>query len=325
MRITRLCKFGFKYLEGHKPEGVGLILTRRCNLDCSYCKIKDNSGKKNELTTREWKTIIDRFIENKHMHFIFTGGEPLLYDGLFELIDHTSKKAATSLITNTLLLDDGKFAKLKNLDYLTFSCDTSHRNKRLTKNTMNRFKKIADNSKRYGIKPSAILTVTSKNTEEIIPMIKEASRYDIPVLLSLIHSDQGKYDFRGYTPALEFRNEEELGRLRRLQNRLIRLKKNGYKISESKDFIRNMETYAKREYVIDCPATKPFFTIDCDGYIKPCHDIKASRVNALDFDDYEKMKEDVARTVPKNCNCYYDCYVGRNNSRIDLVRRVLRR
>ena len=320
-----MSKFGIKYFLGHKPEGIGLILTRRCNIDCSYCKIKDNSGRKKELTKEKWKKIIDKFVQNKHMHFIFTGGEPLLYKGVYELVDYTSKKAATSLITNSILLNNETFDKLKNLDFLTFSCDTNSKDGKMTKNTLNKFKFISQKSLELGIKPSTIITITSKNTHEVIPIIKEASKYNISILLSFIHSDQGDYDFRGYAPFLEFKSDKEFNELELLQRRLLQMKKEGYKISESDYFIKNMINYANGTFNTKCPATEPFFTIDCDGFIKPCHDIKASKINALEFEDYPEMKEKVSMMIPKKCSCYYDCYINKSDKKMDLIKRTLMR
>jgi MoaA/NifB/PqqE/SkfB family radical SAM enzyme len=305
MKLTRLVNIGTKYLLGHTLDGLGLIVTRRCNLTCPYCKIINEP--KEELSTEQWKKIINRFIENKHAHFIFTGGEPLMYPGIYELISFASKKAATSLITNTSLLNEETFTKLKDLDFMTFSCDALEQ-KTLQKNTLSKLPLIQEQCKKYDIKASAIITVTSKNVDEIPLIIKQLHRHGIASLLSLIHSDKGDYDFRGYAPSLEFRTEQDLRNLERLQKTLLTMKKYGFKIAEQNDFIKNMSTYAKGEYQMHCPATEHFFTIDTDGYIKACHDTKASSVNALTFEDYNAMKKEVKATIPQHCTCYYDCY-----------------
>ena len=165
MKYKRLVNYGIKYLLGHKIQGIGLMVTRRCNLKCTYCKIKDNSPniKEKELTQGQWKRIIKKFMKNKHDHFLFTGGEPLLYDPIYELIDYTSKYALTSLITNATLLDKNNFHKLQNLDFLTFSCDTSIKNRFLCKESRDKFDLIMKYCKKYDIAPSVLITITSKN------------------------------------------------------------------------------------------------------------------------------------------------------------------
>jgi len=326
MKFSRLIKFGLKHLAGYKVQGIGLNLTRRCNLDCDYCKIKDNSKliQQKELSHNQWKLIIDKFIKNNHVHFIFTGGEPLLYEGVYELIDYSYNSALTSLITNASFLDEHNLRKLKNLDFLTFSFDTSKKNSSLCKNPTNKLKIIRKYSKKYDIATSAILTITSKNTSEIEDIIKLLNNYKISILLSLLHSDRGNYDFRNYTPHLEFKRQEDYDNLINLQNRLLQLKKEGYKIAESDDFIKNMINYVTGNYKIQCLATNPFFTIDFDGRIKACHDTKPSDINALQFEDYNKMKNKVKKTVKAGCNCYYDCYIN-NEHKISNFLQVFRR
>lgn len=66
---------------------------------------------KHELSTSEWKTILDKAWQIGIPHIIFTGGEPTLRDDLAELINH-----AESLGQVTGLCTDG--LKLSNKQYL---------------------------------------------------------------------------------------------------------------------------------------------------------------------------------------------------------------
>ena len=60
-----------------------------------------------ELTTAEWKSIIDKAWAAGIPHIVFTGGEPTLRDDLPELIAHAEKNGQiTGLITNGLKLGD---------------------------------------------------------------------------------------------------------------------------------------------------------------------------------------------------------------------------
>ena len=63
MKLSRLLKFGPKIFT-HKLTGVGIILTRKCNLSCRYCNVvKKNNN--NELSIDQWKKVIDKFVYNK--------------------------------------------------------------------------------------------------------------------------------------------------------------------------------------------------------------------------------------------------------------------
>lgn len=323
MKFHRLVKHTLKTFLGYKAEGIGIILTRRCNLTCAYCKIKDNSEKtKNtELSLDQWQTIIDKFTQKKHQHFIFTGGEPLLFPDVYKLIDYTSKKAMTSLITNTTLLNEENFSNLKNLDFLTFSADTAGENNIFEKNANDKLKLIHNNCKKYNIDPAAIITITAKNIEEVPTIIKELTAYKIPALLSIIHSSASRqFEFRGNTPELEFSTDAQINELKTLQNTLLQMKREKYLIAERNDFIKNMSEFCQNNYQIKCPAGDKFMTIDVNGQIKVCHDIPASSINALSFTDYNEMKNAIKQTIPKTCNCYYDCYY---NSQYSLINRLL--
>lgn len=329
MKLSRLLRFGIRHVAGYESRGVGINLTRRCNLSCEYCRIVDNSKEKHrkELTVDQWKQIIDRFIAERRQHFIFTGGEPFVYRGLVELIRYTSKKAMTSLITNTTHLDERRFEQIRDLDFLTFSFDTVQVDSDVfQKNPIRRLGLIAEQCARYDIKPTAIITLTSKNTDEVESMIRVLDDHGISAMLSIIHSDPDPhFDFRNHTPELEFRTEEDFARLAALQRRLKELKAEGLRLAESDHYLDHMMDYAKGTFQVDCPAADPFFTIDYDGRIKACHDTPASDVSALDFGDFEEMRQRVRLTVKPGCNCYYNCYVEARSTLLDDAKRLLAR
>lgn len=329
MNLKRFVKFGVQRLVGAEVHAVGINLTRRCNLDCEYCKIVDNSREKmeKELSVDQWKVVIDNFVKHGHRHFVFTGGEPMIYRGLYDLIDYTSAKAMTSLISNTTFFNEERFGKLKNLDYLTFSFDTVNEDDlHFTKHSSPKLAMITEQCKKHNITPSAIVTVTSKNTDQVEEMVKQLDAHGITAMLSLIHSDDDPhFDFRNYTPHLEFTTELDYKRLEKLQARLIQMKRQGYGIAETDEYIYNMSAYSNGAFQVDCPAADPFFTVDYDGRIKACHDTPASDVSALEFTDYRAMQSEIKKTIKPGCNCYYNCYVYGRNGMMDDLKRALDR
>ena len=91
------------------PYRMDLAVTYRCNNDCAHCynaRPRDFS----ELSTQNWKQIIDRIWDNGIPHVVFTGGEPTLRDDLPELLAHAeSKGQITGINTNARRLQDTKF------------------------------------------------------------------------------------------------------------------------------------------------------------------------------------------------------------------------
>jgi len=77
-----------------------------------------------ELSTDEWKKIIDQSWEFGIPHLIFTGGEPTIREDLIELITHAEKNGqVTGLLTDGYKLLDKQFRNellLSGLDHLLF-------------------------------------------------------------------------------------------------------------------------------------------------------------------------------------------------------------
>ena len=93
------------------PYRMDLALTYRCNNDCAHC-YNARSRTFPELTTDEWKRILDRLWELAIPHVVFTGGEPTLRADLPELIAHAEHNGQiTGLNTNGRRLSDPDYIR----------------------------------------------------------------------------------------------------------------------------------------------------------------------------------------------------------------------
>lgn len=91
------------------PYRMDLALTYRCNNDCAHCY---NARPRSfpELSTAEWKAILDRLWQLGIPHVVFTGGEPTLRSDLPELIAHAEQNGQiTGLNTNGRRLHDRRY------------------------------------------------------------------------------------------------------------------------------------------------------------------------------------------------------------------------
>lgn len=70
---------------------IYLHITNRCGLGCPHCYNRTNPRDPDELTTAEWRDAIDQCVDLGASSFVFLGGDPLLRDDLFDLIDHVSR------------------------------------------------------------------------------------------------------------------------------------------------------------------------------------------------------------------------------------------
>jgi radical SAM protein with 4Fe4S-binding SPASM domain len=102
------------------PYRLDLALTYRCNNDCAHCynvehpsqKEEGSGGWAGELSTGNWKRILDKAWELGIPHIIFTGGEPTMRDDLPELVAHAEKNGQiTGLNTNARRLSDPRYVE----------------------------------------------------------------------------------------------------------------------------------------------------------------------------------------------------------------------
>lgn len=73
-------------LNGH------LEFTYRCNLNCIHCYCKGSEDKKRELTTKDWKKIIDEIHKEGCLCLCFTGGDPLIRGDFLDIYSYAKTK-----------------------------------------------------------------------------------------------------------------------------------------------------------------------------------------------------------------------------------------
>jgi molybdenum cofactor biosynthesis enzyme MoaA len=74
MKLSKWARAALK-AAWHRTATVNLIVTWRCDLNCSYCHSR---GKGVELDAEAWLSIARR-LASRYSAFAVSGGEPLLY------------------------------------------------------------------------------------------------------------------------------------------------------------------------------------------------------------------------------------------------------
>jgi radical SAM protein with 4Fe4S-binding SPASM domain len=93
------------------PLRVDLALTFRCQNNCIHC-YAGGPHETSELTTEQWKKVIDRLHQIGVFILTFTGGEPTLREDLPELLLYGQNKGiVTGLITNGRKLKDKTYVE----------------------------------------------------------------------------------------------------------------------------------------------------------------------------------------------------------------------
>lgn len=178
----RATKILFKKFS--KPELIILDISHRCNLQCNICEIRKDKPIQ-EYTLREVEGLINEVIDWQVKEFALSGGEPLLREDIFEILDFVQKiKYHIGILTNGIILSDSFIKRL--LPYLTCSClslsisldaltpgihDEIRGTKGCFDKTSGALKRLSEFKKEYpGINFNSISIILNENLEELLDL-----------------------------------------------------------------------------------------------------------------------------------------------------------
>ncbi|WP_238881678.1 putative heme d1 biosynthesis radical SAM protein NirJ1 [Clostridium sp. YIM B02551] len=199
-----------RYVQGANNQRNGVSLgygpvvvwncTRTCNLKCVHCYASsDNKKYDGELSTEEGKRFIDELDEFRVPVILFSGGEPLLREDLFELVQYANKyKIRSTISTNGTLIDKEIATKIKNsgVGYVGISLDgvgASHDEFRRTKGAFNLALNGIRNCKEVNQRVGLRFTINRHNfnqLEDIFHLIKDED-IDRVCFYHLVYSGRG--------------------------------------------------------------------------------------------------------------------------------------
>lgn len=92
-----------------------IVLTRACNLRCNFCYVKNAGYDINDkINYNDLKRIVDFCCDSPIKYIFFTGGEPLLYPYITDILQYIKYKKSsiiTAVATNGILLKNIDFCK----------------------------------------------------------------------------------------------------------------------------------------------------------------------------------------------------------------------
>ena len=92
-----------------------VVLTHNCNLRCEFCYAKSAGYKETDrISIKNLKEIVSFCKDSKVKYLVFTGGEPLLYPNLVEVLQYiktNTPSISVAIPTNGVLLKDLDYCK----------------------------------------------------------------------------------------------------------------------------------------------------------------------------------------------------------------------
>jgi len=151
-------------------------LTERCNLKCKHCRMDDHT--EDELSLKEALSLIDHLSQWASPTLILSGGEPLLREDLFEIIQYaTEKNLRVVLATNGTLLNEESVKKLKKSGVkrvsisLDFAQEERHDEFRGEKGAFKKALEGLNYLRENGLPFQINMTLTKENLSELDPLL----------------------------------------------------------------------------------------------------------------------------------------------------------
>ena len=152
-----------------KIKSLDWEITRECNLNCKHC-IVSSPQKTAELTVEQIIRAINNLYDNGLEEISFTGGEPMLFPGIMDVLKYNKYKGITSrVLTNGILLTKEKVKALSgmvseigvSLDGITEESNDYIRGA----GSYNRIMKGINNLKEAGVDFSIYFTLHKRNCD----------------------------------------------------------------------------------------------------------------------------------------------------------------
>lgn len=158
------------------PIMLSLRLTNRCDSKCIYCFSNSNNGNKEDLNFKYLIKLLDESKLAGLRSLNLTGGDPMLYPNIFDLILYLENNKFSYQISTKKILTDSEIHKLSNtgLKKIQFSIDSidDDLNYHLIgkKDYFSKMSKVIEKCKQNGIKVYVNTVIMSNNIKEIKTM-----------------------------------------------------------------------------------------------------------------------------------------------------------
>lgn len=173
-----------------KPFIIFWELTRACMLACRHCRAKAMRKRHpDELTTEEAFGVVDQIAEfgEPYPLVVFTGGDPLMREDVFEIVEYTTRKGIRAAIafSGTKLATKERLEKLKEagISRIAISLDGSnpdiHDHFRGVTGTFETSLEILEMAKELGISRQINTTVTTFNIHDLPNIARIGIDYDV--------------------------------------------------------------------------------------------------------------------------------------------------
>ncbi|MEG3006103.1 MAG: radical SAM protein [Oscillospiraceae bacterium] len=261
--LNKLVEENLEFCDEDEYKSCYIHITQNCNLKCPYCYSKDSMRNKfQDLDLDSWKKAIKKVKAMGFNRLVFSGGEPLLYTQIDELLSYCNELQfeEIDLISNGLLVNKRNIVFLKeNVKNLCISLDGYNEETNCLTRGAGNFEKVVDSIKMLReneVAVNIIATIYKENINDINEYINLASSLDCTVSFSL------------FTVSGEAKNNQQL---QQTETQLTGLSEYLLDDDTPQLLFDNVPIIKGIQYREGCGAGNYLISINADGNVYPCH------------------------------------------------------
>ncbi|MCK5682895.1 radical SAM protein [bacterium] len=298
-------KYTKSALKKRQPIYATLELTQNCNFSCMHCYLGlPETNRKDEnidLSTEEWKKIIDKVAATGIFFVVLTGGEVFLRSDALELIEYiVNKGLIVSVFSNGSFITHDIALKLKKMKIFCIAYSLHSPTPEIqdkisgTDGSYDKILSAIKISKEVGLHTILKASIGKINLHQIDELIKFADDMDVPLELGFMTLA----DRFGNVP-LDFQITD-----RKELSPVIKKVMNYNKNNQAQEACKSMDPVFKDNF--RCSGLFTAFCVESDGFITPCPgiDYKVGSLLIEDFDDIwynDKAMAFACRKMPEMC------------------------
>lgn len=317
-------------IDATKPRRFYGILNERCNLKCQGCDYWRREHYVDEMSAADWIRVLKEIKEFVGpFHINFSGGEPLLKHGLFDILNFCRDNGILAGMTsNAIILKDRQAAQLveAKLFSLNISLDghtaATHDLQRGVKGSHAKVLRTVELMKAHAAKtgihvPIVIKpTVSRLNFQEMPDLVRMVAGMGVNGILFQPISDWGTDEIKNLWI-------DDLAALTRVVEEILALKREGYPILSAEWHIRDWIRHFRREPNVvsadpdgvQCWVGITTMVLKTDGTVVNCHtldpigNVKQQSVRDIWYGEVGKRRR--AETVKCTIACSENCNIKR--------------
>jgi MoaA/NifB/PqqE/SkfB family radical SAM enzyme len=242
-----------------KPKTCLLTVTNRCVLQCKMCHLWSLDTSEDEISIDECKNLVDslRQFDDSPFEIHLIGGEPLIKDGILELVRYISRQGGRSVMTSSGFVIDETMAAAINdsgLSMLNLSLESLNPSVHdFLRGRQGCFNRVMDaigylsKFDRRGMKLGINSIISAKNLDDIVELTEWAQkdkRIDSIYFMAVMRPFGSNLGWDWHqNKDYEFLWPKDLARVNAVLDKLDYFKKAGYKIENSSTQFKIFKKY----------------------------------------------------------------------------------